>query len=154
MIGSGALAWETSEQIPLASTGVSANDGKVRAGADILVSYTGWNYDHVPGIHLDVAAVLAADSQGRSTTINSQRFMRGAVIMSEGIDAVSPRVGPVVLSKALFNNGSAIPGVSCECLPINQQRQVAVWENAVVLKTELLRRNEFLLFNCGMGLHM
>ena len=154
VIGSGALAWETSEQIPLASTGVSANDGKVRAGADILVRYTGRNYDHVPGIHLDVAAVLAADSQGRSSTINSQRFMRGAVIMSEGIDAVSPRVGPVVLRKALFDNGSAICRVSCECLPINQQRQVAVWENVVVLKTELLRRNEFLLFNCGMGLHM
>jgi len=154
VIGSGSLARLTSEQIPFASIGVSSNNGKVRAGADILVSHTGWNYDHVPGIHLDVAAVLAADSQGRSTTVNSQRFMRGAVIMSEGIDAISPRVGPVVLRKALFNNGSAIRRVSCECLPVNQQRQVAVWENAVVLKTELLRRNEFPLFNRGMGLHM
>jgi len=153
VIGSGSLAWLTSEQIPFASIGVSSNNGKVRAGADILVSHTGWNYDHVPGIHLDVAAVLAADSQGRSATINSQRFMRGAVIMSEGIDAVSPRVGPVVLRKALFNNGSAIR-LRCERLSIDQQRQDAVWENAVVLKTELFRRDEFLLFNRGMGLHM
>ena len=97
VIGSGSLAWLTPKQIPFASIGVSSNNGKVRAGADILVSHTGWNYDQVPGIHLDVAAVLAADPQGRSTAINSQGFMRGAVIMSEGIDAVSPRVGPVVL---------------------------------------------------------
>ena len=80
--------------------------------------------------------------------------MRGAVIMSKRINAVSPRVGPIVLCKALFNNGSAIFRVSCECLPVNQQRQVAVWENAVVLKTELFRHNEFLPFNRVMGLHM
>ena len=154
MIGAGALAWETAEQIPFASIRVRADNGKVRAGTDILVSHTSWNYDRVSGIHLDVTAMLAADSQGRSTTIDSQRFMRCAVIMRERINAVSPRVSPVVLRKELFNNGSAILRFRCECLPINQQRQVAVWENAVVLKTEPLRQDEFLLFNCGMDLHM
>ena len=118
------------------------------------MSNPGWNHDDVAGVHLDVAALLGADSQGRSTTINAKRFMRGAVIMSKGIDTVSPRIGPIVLRKALFNNGSAIFHLRCECLPINQQRQAAVWENAVVLKTELLRGNEFLLFNRRMGSHM
>jgi len=153
LIGFGALVRQASKQIPLTSTGVSANDSKICAGFQFSVSHTGWNHDYVAGIHLDVAAVLAADSQGRSATINSKRFMRGAVVMRKGIDAVSPRVGPVVLRKALFNNGSAIR-LRCERLSIDQQRQDAVWENAVVLKTELFRRDEFLLFNRGMGLHM
>ena len=34
--------------------------------------------------------------------------MRGAVIMSKGIDAVSPRIAPIILRKALLNSGSAI----------------------------------------------
>ena len=147
VIGFGSLARSTSKQVPLASTRVSANNSKILARADFLVRYTGWNYDHVPGMHLDVPAVLAAESQCRKTTINSKRFMRGAVIMSKGINTVSPRVGPIVLSKALFNNRRAIFRLRCECLPINQQRQVAVRESAVVLEPELLRLNEFFLFN-------
>jgi hypothetical protein len=154
VIGSEALARKTSEQIPLASTGVSSNNGKIRAGTDVSVSHAGWNYDHIPGMQVDVLAVLAADSQGRSTAINRKRFMRCAVIMSKGIDAVLPRVGPIVLSQALFNDGRAIFRFGRERMSINQQRQVAVWENAVVLKTELLRHNEFLLSNGGMDLHM
>ena len=80
--------------------------------------------------------------------------MRCAVIMSEGVDAVSPRIRPIVLSKALFNDGSAILRFRCERVPINQQWQVAVRENAVVLKTELLRFNQIPLFNGRMGFHM
>ena len=75
LIGSGSLAWLTSEQIPFASIGVGSNNGKVRAGADLLVSNPGWNHDDVAGVHLDVTALLGADSQGRSTTINAKRFM-------------------------------------------------------------------------------
>src|SRR5262249_2543967 len=95
VIGFWSLARLTPKKIPLASIGISSNNGVVRTGADFLVSHTGWNYDHVPGIHLDVAAALAAESQCRRTAINSKRFMRCAVVMSKGINAVSPRVGPV-----------------------------------------------------------
>ena len=154
MIGSGSLACPTPKQIPLASARVSSNNGKVRAGADFLVRYAGWNYDHVPSIHLDIAAVLAANSQSRSATINSERFVRCAVVMRKGIDAVSPRVGPVVFRKALFDNGSAIFRLRCERVPIDQQRQVAVWENVVVLKSELLRFNQIPLVRGRMGFHM
>jgi len=154
VIGFRPLARPTPKQIPLASVRVSSNNGEVRAGADFLVRYAGWNYDHIPSIHLDIAAALAANSQSRSATINSERFVRCAVVMSEGIDAVSPRVGPVVFRKAWFDNGSAIFRLRCEGVPIDQQRQVAVWENAVLLKSELLRFNQTPLVRGRMGFHM
>jgi len=69
--------------------------------------------------------------------------MRGAVIMSKGIDAVSPRIAPIILRKALLNSGSAISYLRFERLPIQQYREDAIRENAVVFEAELLRLNEF-----------
>src|SRR5882724_10028176 len=113
-IGFGPLACPTSKQIPLATVGISANNSKVRAGADVLVSHTSGNYNHIAGMHLNGFVMLAAESQGRSAVISSENFMRGAVIVSKGIDAVSPRIGPVVLGKTSFN----YKGFRFECLPI------------------------------------
>src|SRR5207244_10535582 len=70
VIGLWALARQTPKQIPLASIRVGSNNCKVRAGANILVSYTCWNYDHITGMHLDVLAMLAAEDR-KSTRLNS-----------------------------------------------------------------------------------
>src|SRR6266513_2600413 len=69
------------------------------------------------------------------------------MIMSKGIHAVSPRITPVVLSKAFFKSRSEILSIHGQRLAIYQQRQHAVRESPVILKSELLRLNEFLLFN-------
>jgi hypothetical protein len=118
LIGLGPLARQTPKQIPFASIGVSSNNSKIFAGTNILVSYTGWNHNYIAGMHLNVFAVRAAESQGGSAAISSKHFMRRAVIVSEGIDAVSPRIRPIVLGKTLFNNRSAIARLCHECLSI------------------------------------
>jgi hypothetical protein len=118
------------------------------------VSHTGGNDNHIAGMHLNGFAMVAAESQGRCAAISSKHFMRGAVIMSKGIDAVSPRIAPIILRKALLNSRSVISYLHFECLPIQQYREDAIREDAVVFEDELLRLNEFLLSNHGMSLHM
>ena len=80
--------------------------------------HSGWNDNKVPGMHFDVLAVFAADAQGRRAAINSKNLVSGAVIMRERINAVAPRVAPVVLSKTLFKHRGPIPWLCCEHLPI------------------------------------
>src|SRR5882724_8684344 len=121
-IGFGPLACPTSKQIPLTTVGISANNRKVRAGADVLVSHTSGNYNHIAGMNLNGFAIIAAESQGRCAAISSKHFMRSAVIMSKGIDAVSPRIAPIILRKTLLNSGSAISYLRFERLPIQQYR--------------------------------
>ena len=79
--------------------------------------------------------------------------MRRAVVMSERIDAVSPRVRPVVFSQSMLNNGAAIRGFRCESPPIQQQGQHTIWKGAVVFKNELIGLDELSLWGDGMGLH-
>jgi hypothetical protein len=43
----------------------------------------------------------------------------------------------------LLNSASAISYLRFECLPIQQYRENAIRENAVVFEAELLRLNEF-----------
>ena len=69
---------------------VRANDTEILAGAHLPVRHAGWNYNHIAGMNRDVLSELAAESQDRTAAIDSQRFMRRAVIMSERINAVSP----------------------------------------------------------------
>jgi hypothetical protein len=69
--------------------------------------------------------------------------------MRKRIDAVSPRIGPVVLGKTLFKNGCWIFRVGGYRLPIEQQGKGTVWENTVVFEFELLRLNETLLLAHG-----
>ena len=49
------------------------------------------NENDVAGADLDGLAVLAAESQSCGATIDTERFVRRAVIMSKGIDAVCAR---------------------------------------------------------------
>src|SRR5207248_7522786 len=98
-------------------------------------------------MHLDVLAMLAAESKSGSARINTQHFMRRAVIMRKGIDSVSPRVGPVVTGKTLFENRTRIFGVGRDRVSIDQQGQATIWENTVVVKIQLLRLNEILLLD-------
>jgi hypothetical protein len=46
------------------------------------------NENDVAGADLDGLAVLAAESQSCGAIIDTERFVRRAVIMSKGIDAV------------------------------------------------------------------
>ena len=90
---------------------------------------------HVASLHLEVLPVLATESQSCRAGINTQHFMRCAVVMRKGIDTVSPRVGPVILGKTFFKNGRRIFGVRRDCMPIKQQGKGTVRENAVVFKS-------------------
>ena len=76
------------------------------------------NENDVAGAHLDGLALLAAESQFSTAIIHTERFVRRAVIMSKGIDAVSPGVAPIVLSESTLENGSAILPVRRDCRPI------------------------------------
>src|SRR5215216_2878388 len=74
--------------------------------------------------------------------------------MSERINAVSPRIGPVITGKAFFHDGSTVSVFRCECLPIYEQRQQAVWKNAVICKSELLWLNDFSRNHRGGRFHL
>jgi len=141
-IGFGPLAEPASEQVPIASIGISANNGKVRARIEFLVSDASWNHNYVAGLHIQIPAALTANFQCRGATVDTENLMRGAVIMSKGIHTVSPRITPVIVSEAFLKKGSGIVTVGGECVPVHQQWQHAVWKNAVVFKPELLRLNK------------
>ena len=95
----------------MSSVGIRSYNAKIVTGVDVLMNHTRWNNYHVASVHLDIFAVLATEAKSGSTRINAQHFMRRAVIMGKGIDSVSPRVGPVVLGKTLFENGRRIFGI-------------------------------------------
>src|SRR5438094_4226266 len=137
LIGLGSLAWLAPKQVPVASIRICANNGEVLAPANFLVSNTGRNHNHVPGVHVDILAVLATNSQSCGATKHPQHLVRRAVIMRERINAVSPRVAPVVFGKAFFKKGRGILPITWECVAIHQQRQHTVWKNTVVLKRQL-----------------
>src|SRR4030095_1791553 len=67
--------------------------------------------------------------------------------MRQGIDSVSPRIGPVILGKTLFESRRWIFRVGSKRLPIKQQRKGTTWENTVVVEIQLLRLNEVLLLD-------
>ena len=134
MIGLRALARETPKQIPLATAGISSDHAKIVAGANVLVRDTSGDNYHVASTHVHILAVLATQSQSGSARINTQHFMRRAVIMGKGIDTVSPRVGPVILCKTLLENRSRIFGVVRDRVSIDQQGQGTIWKNTVVFE--------------------
>src|SRR6266699_5527566 len=107
-IGFWPFARQTAKQIPLASIRVSSHYTKIRTRADVVMRDTRRNENDVAGADLDRLTVLAAESHFCSTTIDTERFVRRAVIMSKGIDAVPPRVAPIVLGESALENGSAI----------------------------------------------
>ena len=94
----------------MSSTGIRSYNAKIVTGADVLVRNSGWDDYHVASVHLDILAVFATEAKSGSTRINAQHFMRRAVVMRKGINSVSPRVGPVVLGKTLFESrGRIVP---------------------------------------------
>src|SRR2546423_13298150 len=117
-IGFWAFARQTAKQIPLASIRVSSHNAKIRTRADVVMCDTRRNENDVAGADLDGLAVLAAESQSCGAIVDTERFVRRAVIMSKGIDAVPPRVAPIVLRESALENGSAILRVRRDCRPI------------------------------------
>jgi hypothetical protein len=53
----------------------------------------------------------------------------------------------------LLKKRSGILAISRECFPIDQQRQHAIWENAVVIKPKLLRLDDLLFLSHGIHIH-
>ncbi len=111
------------------------------------------NENDIAGADLDGLAVLAAESQSCGANIDTERFVRCAVIMSKGIDAVPPGVAPIVLSESALENRSAILRVRRDCRSIQQHRQNAARINAVVLKVQLLRLDDLLLLSHRENTH-
>src|SRR4029453_17053040 len=117
-IGFWPFARQTVKQIPLPSIRVSSHNVEVRARADVLVRDTRRNENDVAGADLDSLAAFSAESQICSAIIDTEHFVRRAVIMSKGIDAVSPGVPPIILSERAFENGSAILRINSDRCPI------------------------------------
>ena len=104
---------------------------------------------HVASAHLDILAVPATESQVCSAGIDTQHFMRCAVVMRKGIDTISPQVRPIVLRETQFKNGRRIFGVGCDYLSIKQQGKGTIWENTIVFEIQLLRLDKILLLDHG-----
>src|SRR5205809_774131 len=117
-IGFWAFARQTAKQIPLASIRVSSHNAKIRTRADVVMGDTRRNENDVTGADLDGLAVLATKSQSCGAIIDTERFVRRAVIMSKGIDAVPPGVAPIVLSESALEDGRAILRVRRDCRSI------------------------------------
>lgn len=141
------------KHVPVASIGVSSNDPEITAGRNALMSDTGRNENDIARSNLYSLAVLAAESQSCRAMIHTKHFMGRAVVMSKGIDAVSPGIVPIVLSEPFFENRSAILGVRYDPSPIEEQRQNAARVDAVVLERELLRLNDLSFFSRRRDIH-
>src|SRR5438876_1667062 len=152
-IGFWPFARQTAKQIPLTSIRVSSHNTKIRTRADVVMRDTRRNENDVAGADLDGLAVLAAESNSCGANIDTERFVRRAVIMSKGIDAVSPGVAPIVLRESALENGSAILRVRRDCRSIQQHRQNAARIDAVVLKVQLLRLDDLLLLSHRENAH-
>src|SRR4051794_13988201 len=98
------FARQPTKHVPVASVRVSSHHAEVLTGADVLVHNTGWNQNDVTGADLDGLPVLSAKSQFCRPMIDTEHFMRCAMIVSKGIDAVSPRIPPIVLSESALEN--------------------------------------------------
>ena len=107
-IGFWSFAGQTPKQIPLASVRVSSHNAEVRTRADVLMRDTRWNENDVAGADLDGLPVFSTESQLSRAIIDTERFVRCAVIMSKRIHAVSPGVAPIILSESPLKDGSAI----------------------------------------------
>src|SRR4029077_1383950 len=118
VIGFWPFARQTPKQIPLTSVRVGSHNAKVRTRADVVMRDTRRNENDVAAADLDGLAVLAAESQLCSAIRDTEHFVRRAVVMSKGIDAVSPGIAPIVLSESALQNGSAILRVRRDCRPI------------------------------------
>src|SRR4029077_2482534 len=118
VIGFCPCARQTAKQIPLASVRVRSHNVKVWARADALMRDTSRNENDVARAELHGLAVLAAESQSCGAIKDTERFVRRAVIMSEGIDPVAPGVAPIVLSESALENGGAILRIRRDCRPI------------------------------------
>ncbi len=59
----------------------------------------------------------------------------------------------VVVSEAFLKKRSGIPAIGPQCFPIDQQRQHAIWENAVVIKPKLLRLDDRLFLSHWESTH-
>jgi hypothetical protein len=88
----------------MASVRISSHYSEFRAGAYILVRNTGWNQNDITEADLDCLAVLSAKSQFCKAIIDTEHLVRRAVIMSEGIDAIPPRIAPIVLSESALED--------------------------------------------------
>src|SRR4030095_11381940 len=148
-----AFARQTAKQLRVASVRVSSHYAKIRARADVVMRDSCRNENDVAGADLDGLSVLAAESQSCGAIIDTERFVRRAVIMSKGIDAVSPGVAPIVLSESALENGSAILRVDRDRCPIQQHRQNAARINPVILKMQLLRLDDLLLLSHRENTH-
>jgi hypothetical protein len=65
------FARQTPKEIPLASVGICSYNAKIVAGADVLVRNSSRDDNHVAGVHLDVLATFAAESQSRCAGIDA-----------------------------------------------------------------------------------
>src|SRR5262245_27401986 len=117
-IGFWSFARETSKQIPLPSVGVSSHNTKVRARADVVMRDTCRNENAVAGRDFNGFTVLTTQAHFCTAIIDTEHFVRRAVIMSKRIDAVSPRIPPIVLSESALEDRSAILRVYCDRRPI------------------------------------
>jgi hypothetical protein len=98
------FAWQSTKQIPVASSGISSYDAKIVTGANVLVRDSSRDNYYIASLHFDVLAVLAAESKICCARINTQHFVRTAVIMRKAVDSVSPRIGPVILREKFFES--------------------------------------------------
>src|SRR5580765_2644932 len=80
VIGFWPFAGQTSKQIPLASIRVSSHNIKIRTRSDVVMRDSCRNENDVAGADLDGLAVLAAESKSCGAIIDTERFVRRAVI--------------------------------------------------------------------------
>jgi hypothetical protein len=77
-------------QITIRTRGVSADDEEITAGAEVVVADSCRDEHRIPRRHIELDTLRTAELDPGAATCNAQHFVRSAVVVAEGEDAVSP----------------------------------------------------------------
>ena len=116
--------------VPALARGISADHEKVVAGLDEAMSGSSRQKRHVACFDDKFAAVRTAEHEARAPGGESQRLVRGRMVVMEAVDAVAPLRRPSVPPEEGFEQGGgiAIAG-GLDCALVEQRRKTRiVWD--------------------------
>src|SRR5271165_1789162 len=87
-------------------------------------------------LHGKIVALFSPKSHSCRTAIDAEHFMTGAVIMVKRINAVNPRIGPIIGCELFLNSRGRIFAFQIECVTVKEKRIPAVWNHTVIFEKD------------------
>ena len=122
-------------QIPVGTAGIGADHDKAVLGREAAMADAGGDHDGIAGRDLDGGTARATELHARAAGGDAEHFVRGGVIVVEGIDAVDPGVAPSVRREQILD---VLRVAGREGVAIEDERQARVVGNGAVVVQEVL----------------